>query len=335
MVPGTQTTFIEANGIRFEVAVAQPVHAGASGNQVSGKRKLALLLHGFPELNFSWRDQISTFTNAGYTVWAPNLRGYGDTSRPEGIDAYRLDVLIDDVAGLIDAAKAEGLADEICLVSHDWGGAIAWSFLLGKKREIDRFIVMNLPHPKRFVDEFKTWKQFKRSWYTFFFQIPWLPEKLLGAKKAEAIGRAFHDMAVDKSRFPDDVLNVYREAALKPGALTAMVNYYRAAMRRQTPYHDLWREPPVIEVPTLMIWGEEDSALCVETTDKMDPLMSDFTLRRLPGVSHWVQQEAPETVNAMIAAWLGGIAVPQAADLNRLASPPPQEMATATSSAAQ
>ena len=329
MVPGTQTTFIEANGIRFEVAVAHPVQAA---DQAGGetKRKLALLLHGFPELNYSWRDQIPAFTNAGYTVWAPNLRGYGDTSRPQGIDAYRLDVLVDDVAGLIDAAKAEGLADEVCLVAHDWGGAIAWSFLLGNTRPIEKFIVMNLPHPKRFVDEFRTWKQFKRSWYTLFFQIPWLPEKLLGANKAEAIGKAFLNMAVDKSRFPDDVLDVYRQAALKPRALTAMVNYYRAAMRRRTPYHGLWSEPPVITVPTLMIWGEEDSALCVETTDRMDPLVTDFTLRRLPDVSHWVQQEAPDTVNAMIAAWLGGIPVPQAGDLQRPAAP-----ATVTSSAAQ
>ncbi|MGD1933265.1 MAG: alpha/beta fold hydrolase [Candidatus Phaeomarinobacter sp.] len=324
MVPGTQTTFIEANGIRFEVAVAPPGYT-------AGPRKLALLLHGFPELNHSWRDQIPTFTHAGYTVWAPNLRGYGDTSRPLGIDAYRLDVLVDDVAGLIDAAKAQGLADEICLVAHDWGAVIAWSFLLGEVRPVDKFVVMNLPHPKRFMDELKTWKQFKRSWYTFFFQIPWLPEKLLGANGADAIGKAFLNMAVDKSRFPDDVLDVYRKAALKPGALTAMVNYYRAAMRRRTSFRDLWNEPPVVTVPTLMIWGEEDSALCVETTDKMDPLMTDFTLRRLPGVSHWVQQEAPETVNAMIAAWLGGIAVPQAGDLQKLEAP----AAPVTSSAAQ
>ena len=104
-----------------------------------------------------------------------------------------------------------------------------------------------------------------------------------------------------------------------------------AAMRRRTSFRDLWNEPPVVTVPTLMIWGEEDSALCVETTDKMDPLMTDFTLRRLPGVSHWVQQEAPETVNAMIAAWLGGIAVPQAGDLQKLEAP----AAPVTSSAAQ
>ncbi len=328
MIAGTQTQVISANGIDFEVAVAEP----QSGN--AGPRKLALLLHGFPELNYSWRFQIPVFAKAGYAVWAPNLRGYGNTSRPQGIDAYRLDTLVEDVAGLIDAAKAQGIADEVCLVAHDWGGAIAWSFMLGKVRPIERFIVMNLPHPKRFTEELRTWKQFKRSWYTVFFQIPWLPEKLLGARRAEAIGRAFYDMAVDKSRFPDEVLDVYRNAALKPGALTAMVNYYRAAMRRRTRFQDMWADPEIIETPTLMLWGEEDSALCVETTDRTEPLMRDFTLRRIPNVSHWVQQEAPETVNAMVDAWLGGQQVPQAGDLPKIASAD-GSAPRATSSAAQ
>lgn len=112
-----------------------------------------------------------------------------------------------------------------------------------------------------------------------------------------------------------------------------MVNYYRATMRRQTRYQELWQDPPIIDVPTLMIWGEADSALCVETTDRTEPLMADFTLRRLPNVSHWVQQEAPETVNAMIAAWLGGVAVPSADDLRRL--PESSLVQPATSSAAQ
>lgn len=332
MVPGTQTKFIAANGLTFETAVAEPTGPeqagpdGAGPDGAGGPRKLALLLHGFPELNYSWRHQIRTFTDQGYTVWAPNLRGYGMTTRPLGISAYSLDRLVEDVAGLIDEAKAQGIADEVCLVAHDWGGIIAWSFMLGAVRPVDRFIVMNLPHPTRFVEEFRTWKQFKRSWYTLFFQIPWLPEKLLGANGAEGIGKAFANMAVDKSRFPDFVLATYREAAQRPGALTAMVNYYRAAMRRRTPYHDLWSDPPVIETPTLMVWGEEDTALCVETTERTAPLMRDFTLRRLPGVSHWVQQEAPEAVNAMVAAWLAGRDVPQAGDLTDLPRLPEQSV---------
>ncbi|MEQ8748124.1 alpha/beta hydrolase [Pyruvatibacter sp.] len=311
MITGTHTRMISANGLEFEVAVGEPLPSN-DADSGTRPRKLALLLHGFPELNFSWRLQIPLLQKLGYTVWAPNLRGYGNTSRPDGVAAYAMDCLVDDVAGLVDAAKAQGIADEICLMAHDWGGAIAWTFMLGKVRPIDRFVVMNLPHPTRFLEEFRTWKQFKRSWYVIFFQIPWLPEKLLGANRADAIGKAFYNMAIDKSRFPDDVLDVYRDAASKPGALTAMVNYYRAAMRRPSRFKGVIDTPPVIETPTLMVWGEEDSALCIETTDRMDPLMADFTLRRLPNVSHWVQQEAPEQVNAILEAWLGGHAVPHA-----------------------
>lgn len=304
-IPGTRTELLPTNGIMLETAIAAPQTS-------DGTRRLALMLHGFPELNYSWRHQIPVFQAAGYTVWAPNLRGYGHSSRPAGIDAYRLDHLVNDVAGLIDLARARGVADEVCLVAHDWGGVIAWFFLLAQARPVDRFIVMNLPHPTRMAAQLRHWRQLRRSWYALFFQLPWLPEKLLGARGARAIGDAFRNMAVDKTRFPEPVLDVYRTAARAPGALTAMVNYYRALMRRRTPLHDLPRQPRLIETPTLMIWGEEDAALCVETTEGTQALVRDFTLRRLPGVSHWVQQEAPEAVNALIAAWLAGDPVPDA-----------------------
>jgi len=336
MVAEPQTRIIDANGIRFEVLAAAP---SSQPDRPATARKLALLLHGFPELNYSWRFQIPLFAAAGYTVWAPNLRGYGHTTRPHGTAAYRLDHLVADIAGLIDAAKAEGIADEICLVAHDWGAVIAWSLLLGKVRPVDRFIVTNLPHPTRFLQELRTWKQFKRSWYVLFFQIPWLPEKLLGARRADAIGKAFSNMAVDKSRFPDQVLDVYRTAACQPGALTAMLNYYRAGLRQRTRFHDLWRAPPLIDTPTLMIWGEEDTALSGATTDGTHALVADFTLRRLPGVSHWVQQEAPEAVNTMIRAWLAGDDVPQMTSAaNRAVLPDPKpnsDGSAATSSAAR
>ena len=306
-VPGTRTERIETNGIILETAIADPLPG-------STPRGLALLLHGFPELNYSWRFQIPVLAAVGYTVWAPNLRGYGGSDRPDGLDAYRLDTLVDDVAGLIDSARARGIADEVCLVAHDWGGVIAWYFMLAAQRPVDRFVVMNLPHPSRMAAELRHWRQFRRSWYALFFQLPWLPEKLLGANGARAIGEAFAGMAVDKTRFPEEVLEVYRSAARAPGALTAMLNYYRALLRRRTPLHGLTNDPRVIDTPTLMIWGEEDSALCVETTDGTDALMRDFTLRRLPGVSHWVQQEAPEAVNAILAAWLADRPLPSAAE---------------------
>ncbi|PKQ06303.1 MAG: epoxide hydrolase [Alphaproteobacteria bacterium HGW-Alphaproteobacteria-11] len=293
-----RTAYIEANGLAFEVDIC------------GDGEKLALLLHGFPESKYSWRHQMPVFAELGYTVWAPNLRGYGGTSRPKGREAYALPHLLDDVAGLIDAARARGVSGPTTLVSHDWGGVIAWTFALKKMRPLERFIVMNLPHPALMAKRIRTWAQLKKSWYIFFFQIPWLPEKLLLARNARAIGEAFRGMAVDKSRFPEEVLDHYRKNAQLPGAMTAMINYYRASFRGERPAE--WTDPPMLETPTLMIWGEEDSALGKELTYGTDELVSDFTIRYLPQVSHWVQQEAPESVNAMIRAWIEGRHVPQA-----------------------
>lgn len=294
-----KTAYIEANGLAFEVDMC------GDGD------KLALFLHGFPESKFSWRHQLPLLAELGYTAWAPNLRGYGNTTRPKNVEAYRMEHLLADVAGLIDAARARGITGPTTLIAHDWGGAIGWAFALSGQRPLERFIVMNLPHPALFLKGIRTWAQLKRSWYVFFFQIPWLPEKVFTMRNAEAIAQAFVGMAVTKSRFPEEVLAEYRRNALLPGAMTAMINYYRANFRNREGTEAL-ANPPVLETPTLMIWGEEDSALGRELTYGTDKLVRDFTIRYLPQVSHWVQQEAPEAVNAMIRAWIEGDPVPQA-----------------------
>lgn len=293
-----ETAFIEANGLSFEV------------DMCGTGEKLALFLHGFPESKFSWRAQLPLLAELGYTAWAPNLRGYGKSSRPEGIDAYQMDHLLADVGGLIDAARARGITGPVTLIAHDWGGAIGWAFALGQVRPLERFIVMNLPHPALFLKGLRTWAQLKRSWYVFFFQLPWLPEKLFTMRRAQLVADAFRNMAVSKDRFPDSVLEEYRRNALIPGAMTAMINYYRAAFRNRNGQADL-SDAPILETPTLMIWGEEDAALGKELTYGTDELVRDFTIRYLPQVSHWVQQEAPEAVNAMIKAWIEGRDVPQ------------------------
>ncbi len=131
-------------------------------------------------------------------------------------------------------------------------------------------------------------------------------------KNAKWITDAFINMAVDKSRFPDDVLDVYRRNALRPDGLKCMVNYYRALVRGGGALRQVKQGFPKITTPTLMIWGEEDAALEKGTTFGTEEYVEDFTIRYLPNVSHWVQQEAPETVNAMIDAWLSGNPVPQA-----------------------
>jgi pimeloyl-ACP methyl ester carboxylesterase len=285
---------IRANGIDFNVAMAG-----------SGVR-LALCLHGFPESSFSWRHQLPLLARLGYRAWAPDLRGYGGSTRPLGVGEYALEHLEEDVAALLDASGAK----EVVLVGHDWGAVIAWYYAMFGRVPISRLIIMNVPHPALAEKGLRTLRQLKKSWYIFFFQLPWIPEWGLARNGCEAIGRAFRGMAVDKSRFPDEVLRVYRDAAAVPGALTAMLNYYRALLRGFR--GNRRRGIAKINVPTLMIWGEVDTALGKELTYGTDRYVSNLTLRYLPNVSHWVQQEAPETVNAMIETWLLGQSVPHA-----------------------
>jgi pimeloyl-ACP methyl ester carboxylesterase len=289
-----QYEIVRANGIDFNVAVAG-----------SGER-LALCLHGFPESSFSWRYQMPLLAGLGYRVWAPDLRGYGLSSRPAGVDAYDMEILEADVAGLIEASGAK----EVVLIGHDWGALIAWHYAMFARLPISKLIIMNVPHPALARKGLRTFKQLKKSWYIFFFQLPRIPEWALGRNGCAGIGQAFRGMAVDKSRFPDEVLQVYQDAAAQPGALTAMLNYYRALLRGLK--RSRQRGTPHIETPTLMIWGEVDAALGKELTYGTDAFVSDLTLRYLPNVSHWVQQEAPEAVNGMLEAWLKGLEVPYA-----------------------
>ena len=166
---------------------------------------------------------------------------------------------------------------------------------------------MNLPHPGGYERALRGGaRQWLRSWYMLFFQIPWLPEKALGARGAAMIGRAFREMAVHKENFPDEVLDVYRRAALQPGALTAMLNYYRALLSGGGARRQRSLGYPKIDVPTLVIWGEQDTALGVETLGGIEELVPNVTVHRLPDASHWVQQDAPEKVNLLLRSWLRG-----------------------------
>ena len=286
----TDTKILNIGSIELETQIA--------GN---GNPKVAILLHGFPETNFSWRFQIPFLVDLGYEVYAPNLRGYGQSSKPIGVHNYAIDKLTDDVAGLIDLV---GNGREITLIGHDWGAAVAWAFAIMAKRPIKHLINMNVPHPAKMREGLRTWKQIKKSWYIFFFQLPWLPESRLTANDGEAISKMFRGSCVDKSKFTDEVCDVYRKNVLIPGNITAMINYYRAA------FHALMGQStgalPVLKTPTLLIWGEEDIALGLELTEGYENLVTNFTLKRLPGISHWVQQEAPDEVNSAIKEWLKG-----------------------------
>lgn len=289
---------VHTNGLRLRVRTAGPP---------DGER-LALLLHGFPECWFSWRDQMPLLARLGYRVWAPDLRGYGESDRPRGVSPYRLDALLGDVAGLIDAARAK----EVVLIAHDWGGAIAWEFVARRVRPVDRFVALNIPHPALLAKHLRKpgGPQLRRSWYMLLFQLPLLPEWYLARDDYRAVKGAFLSMAVDRGRFPPDVLAVYRDAAARPGALEAMLAYYRAALRHPASA-PRGRRAGVIDTPTLMIWGEQDRALGKELTFGTEDLVRDLTIRYVPDASHWIQQEKPEAVNAMLEAWLAGRRVPE------------------------
>ncbi|WP_298304620.1 alpha/beta hydrolase [uncultured Erythrobacter sp.] len=282
---GTAIRFVETKGLTFEVAEA------GEGDH------LALMLHGFPELHYSWRHQMPLLAEKGYRVWAPNLRGYGATDRPSEVRDYALDHLTQDVADLIDASGAK----QVTLIAHDWGAIIAWLFAITKKRPLQRLIIMNVPHPMPARRELRKWRQLKKSWYIFFFQLPWLPELFLARKGGDVVGELIANTSCNKKRFGPDVRAIYSEASKRPGARRAMINYYRALLR-----HDDTVDPGdfTIDIPTLMVWGEEDIAIDIHCTHGTEEWVSDLTLKQLPGVSHWVQQDAPEQVNTILEEWL-------------------------------
>jgi len=267
--------------------------------------KLALFLHGFPEHSFSWRYQLPAIADLGYQAWAPNMRGYGNSSKPKGISSYNLDTLIEDVADIIEASGCK----ETVLIGHDWGAVVAWHFAIADRLPLTHLIICNVPHPRSMQQAFG-WEQLKKSWYIFFFQIPKLPEHLLGKNNARGVGEMIRNTFVDPEKFPQEVAEVFSRNANQPGALTAMINYYRAlrggANRSKRKNSDF----PIIKTPTLMIWGEEDVALSKETTYGTEQYVTSFEIRYLPKVSHWVQQESPEEVNAMMSAFINNEPVP-------------------------
>lgn len=276
-----QHEYIVSNGIRLHYVT-------------QGEGPLMLMLHGFPEFWYSWRHQIPEFAK-NYKVVALDLRGYNDSDKPQEESAYVMSELITDIEGVI-----KGLGYDRCiLVGHDWGGAIAWYFAYAHPEMVERLIVLNLPHPAKFAEGLRTPQQLMRSWYTFFFQIPALPEFLIQMSDYQMIENAFMGMAVDKSTFSQADIEAYKDAAAKRGALTAMINYYRSAFGSFGQ-----QEWSLLDVPTLMIWAEEDTALGKELTYGTEEYVRDFQVHYIPNCSHWVQQERPELVIQYIREFL-------------------------------
>ena len=276
--------FIDTNGIRLHYVS-------------KGQGKLMLMLHGFPEFWYSWRYQIEEFATNYHTV-AIDLRGYNQSDKPKALSAYQMSELVADVKGVIESL---GYSDCV-LVAHDWGGAIAWNFAYAYPEMVERLIVLNIPHPAKFIKGLRTPQQLLKSWYVFAFQIPWLPEFLFSLNDYQAVKEAFSGMAIDKTAFSKEDLNAYRDAAAKPGALTAAINYYRNVF--QSLFMSDRPQWGILDVPTLTIWGENDTALGKELTYGTEAYVKDWQIEYIPNCSHWVQQEQPALVNTYIKEFL-------------------------------
>ena len=303
--------YVETNGIRLHCAV-------------DGDGPLVVLLHGFPECWYSWRHQLAALAPR-FRVVAPDLRGYNESDKPSGIAAYDLQELVADVDGLVRAFGER----EAVIVGHDWGGALAWSFAMEHPEATRRLVVMNCPHPAIFGEHLRhNRRQLARSWYMFFFQIPWLPETLLGLGGARAVGKAIQRSAVRQDAITEDDLQHLRDAASRPGALRSAINYYRAVFRSsqsqamwpgwlrrfvhgEHPPSGLRERPedwPKVRAPTLVIWGEGDVALGKELTLGMEALVAaPLDIKYIPLCGHWVQQEQATLVNDYLLDFLADL----------------------------
>jgi epoxide hydrolase 4 len=262
-----------------------------------GRGPLVLLLHGFPECWASWRYQIPALAAAGFRVVAPDLRGYGTSDKPRGLDAYRVDVLAEDVARLVTALGEEKAA----VVGHDWGGALTWYAAMWHPERVSRLAVLNCPHPSRMSRALKTARQWRRSYYFLLFQAPLLPEAALRARDFAALRLLFRNDPRRPGAYSKQDIDEIVSAAAQPGALTAMINWYRAMLQRRP--HKRWQP---IDQTTLVVWGEKDRFLLPELAEPDRSWVRDVRVVRLPHASHWVQADAPDEVNAALLSFLRG-----------------------------
>jgi epoxide hydrolase 4 len=272
---------VVAGGVRFHCATA-------------GKGPLVVLLHGFPERWMSWKQQIPALAAAGYRVVAPDLRGYGESERTE--TGYDLRSLAQDVASMI-VALGE---DRATVIGHDWGGGIAWEAASRFPHRVVRCASLNCPHPA-VLDEvfFRSAKQFMRSRYMLFFCVPWVSEWWLARDGGRSIFKRFHGVG---RPLPPEFADILRTSLHSRESVRPMLEYYRQAVRaslsqRVGPYDQIMQ-------PSLLLWGENDAVLGNELLAPHTRYARNLTLRRIPQCGHFVQQERPDAVNAILLEWL-------------------------------
>jgi len=277
---------LSANGLSFSALTAGP----ADG-------PLLFLLHGFPEMGRAWREYLGPLGDAGYRVVAPDLRGYPGSSKPHGIAAYDLDRIADDLIALAESLGARRFS----AVGHDWGASALW-WLAGRNPErLAKAVMINAPHPA-------IWRhgmehdpaQKKMSAYVKFFRLPWLPEALMRAGNFKGLAQIF-DECRRPAAFPPEERAAYRAGWAVPGALTAMVNWYRALLAKPLP------APSAISVtvPLLLIWGAQDRFAHQDQAKASLERATRGQLLLLEKATHWVHHEEPQACLAAITAHLG------------------------------
>jgi pimeloyl-ACP methyl ester carboxylesterase len=276
--------FVDVGGVRLHVAEA-------------GRGPLVVLLHGFPEFWYAWRHQIPALARAGFHVVAPDMRGYNLSDKPRGVLAYRVPALVEDVVGLVRASGATSAT----VVGHDWGGLVAWAFAMEHPEMLDRLVILNSPHPKSMARAMRTAKQLRKSWYMFFFQIPLLPEAAIRATRFAALLRDYERDPLVPGAFLERDRKRHLEALSRPGALTAMLNYYRALGRTGV---GVTRRS--VEAPVLVVWSDRDRYLVREVAECDPALVPHARVERIDA-SHWVQNEQPDRVNALLLDFLRGV----------------------------
>lgn len=279
MTQALRERFVDCNGIRLHVVECGP----ADG-------PLVLMLHGFPEFWRCWKDYMRPLADQGYLVVAPDQRGYNTSDKPKSIAAYRVDVLCQD---LLDLIQHYG-RDRVRLVAHDWGGVIAWRLISEHPQVIERCIIINAPHPIAFRQHYaNSWEQKRKSWYMVFFQIPGLPEWLLRQGNCALLRRTL--AKAKENPYGEQDFAKYLAAWRIDGAMTAMLNWYRAMLR-----HPVQSSQQLVKPPVRIIWGTADHALSTPLGPLSLKQCERGELIPLEGVSHWAPRERPREILGLI-----------------------------------
>ncbi|HYD94603.1 MAG TPA: alpha/beta fold hydrolase [Noviherbaspirillum sp.] len=276
---------IDGDGLRLQVLVA-------------GEGPPVILLHGFPENAHSWRHQIAPLASAGYSVWAPNLRGYPPSDIASRRSDYLLPHLVNDVAAIV-AATGHGRAS---IVGHDWGGIIAWAFAGAYPALLRKLVILNAPHMQVYADKIWNTSQLLRSAYVGLFQLPILPEALLSKGNFFLLRQMFKVTPARRGAYDDNDIARYVACLSQPGALKAALDYYRANM---VPGGMALARTARTNGPVLVIWGERDPALGTFLLDGVQRFAPRVRIHCIARAGHWVQNEAPDEVNSALLAFLG------------------------------